>query len=244
MKEHFYKYLIPLFFILSIIISGCKTSEVSEIKPQKAKSPDNLYSELKISSDQFSGMTANGIIAIEGDTKMSMNVSAIFLKVLSAYFNENSAKIAIHYNSTKIEEKDFYTKANEMLKATLTPELLISLFKGTVPDNINFKLPPEPKGNGNTLYTHLLSTGVEYFLLDKEGRLVQYQQKSREESKTISFIYSDYKLIDGKYEVPQSITIKIPEIDFSGKIQYSEIKTTIPKDYKFDFVIPSSYKAG
>jgi|GEM_PF-6268909 len=228
-----------LVFTILFLISSCATNKTKEEAVIGSNSPDDLYSEIELSSSNFSGMSARGTIAIEGNDKMSLDISAMLgIKVLRAYLHEDKAKAAIFYSNTNLEQDNIYNDLEEKLRLSFSRELLLSLFKGSVPTLTGDMITKEARADGE-LYSHVLNTGAEYFLLDSQKRLKQYQQKNSDNSATITFLFSDYSVIEG-YAIPQRIDFKIPQLEIDATLKYINPRLMIPSNYKFDFELPAS----
>jgi hypothetical protein len=227
--------------LILIVIVSCTSPKPEVTDIQKINTANDLYADLKVSSSQFSGMSASGKIAISGTEQMSMNLSAILgIKVLRAFFHDTDAKVAVDYNGTYIEESDIYTLLREKTGMVLSRPALLSLLKGAVPKGSG-TIQENSKRDSGTLYHRDLDKGVEYFLIDDNGRLIQYQQKVSGQDNSISIIYSTFNQLDG-VTIPGSITLKVPELNLDIELIYSNPALQIPASHKFDFDIPPSMK--
>ncbi len=230
-----------LITISLVIINSCKTTDDSRQMDMVGKVPKNLFAEIEVSSDQFAGMTGSGTIAIEGIDKMGLSINAIFgLQVMDMYLDGDNAKVAVHIQQKAATSENVFQTLSENAKMDIYPELITSIFKGTIPNTVKFTEKPEQKGE-KLLYRRKFDSGVEYYLIDNQKRLVQYQQKTTEEGQNGTVLYSDHRVING-YTIPHKIQIKNKEQDISITINYSNVSTDIPEGYEFDFTIPPSYE--
>lgn len=226
-----------LYFFPLLLLFSCSTSQQEVNNIQKAVPPNDLYADVKVSSASFSGMSASGKIAVKGNEKMSIQLSALLgIKVMKGYFWEDSFKAAVYYNNTYVKEMDIYTKLKEKTDLDISRSTFLSLMKGSTPSNLTGIKEQETRKNG-ILYSRLLEKGVEYYLIDQQGRLIQYQQKT-ESNRTITILYSDFYTKDG-LTLPLVVGLKVPELELDITLEYSNPKFQIPQEYEFEFEIPS-----